>query len=66
MAHCSPLLHCWMGLRALGKRYNLTYWWVSKLVHEWIERAIALGYVQVVPPAEPFQANGDPEATIRA
>ena len=46
-------------LRTLGKRYNLAYWWVGKLIHEWVERAIAHGYVQEIPPEEPFQATGD-------
>jgi putative transposase len=46
------------SLRALGERYNLAFWWVGKLVHDWVERAIALGYVQEIPPEEPFQVAG--------
>ncbi len=48
-------------LRALGKRYNLAYWWVGRLVREWVERAIALGYVQPIPQEEPFPASSDPK-----
>jgi len=55
------------SLRALGKRYNLAFWWAGKLVHEWVERAIALGYVQEIPPEEPLQAIGShkPEFELR-
>ncbi len=54
-------------LQELGKRYNLGYWWVGRLIREWVERAIALGYVQQIPPEEPFPARGDqkPEFQLR-
>jgi putative transposase len=54
-------------LRALGKRYNLAYWWVGRLVREWVERAIALGYVQQIPQEGPIPASSEqkPEFQLR-
>lgn len=45
---------------ALGKRYEMPSWRVGILVRDWIELAIAGGYVQEIPPKPEASSPGKP------
>jgi hypothetical protein len=48
----------------LGRRYGVTVEWARKLISNWVQRAIVLGYLQEIPALDPLlvDANAPAEA----